>query len=113
MGENVSYDRRLFAENLLRLMRANGETQADVARLLQVSKSTVSSYCAALQTPRMDKVEQLAVHYGVSRAELLGDPTRVDGELGQLLRSLNAQGREELLRYARYLAAQPGLRARE
>ena len=72
MPDGLTYDKHIFAENLLRLMRQNRERQVDLARLLGVSKSTVSSYCSASQMPRMDKIEQLAHHFGVSRAELIG-----------------------------------------
>ena len=53
MSDPILYDRRIFAENLLRLMRERQERQIDLARLLNVSKSTVSSYCSAQQLPRM------------------------------------------------------------
>ena len=104
MSDPILYDRRIFAENLLRLMRERQERQIDLARLLNVSKSTVSSYCSAQQLPRMDKIEQLALHYGVSRAALLGDdtspaPAPEESPLSGLWKVLNPAGQEELLRY--------------
>ena len=56
MAGPITYDRSLFADNLLRLMRENREKQIDIARLLEVSKSTVSAYCSGSQMPRMDKI---------------------------------------------------------
>ena len=111
MLEPITYDRRIFAENLLRLMRDKQERQIDVARLLNVSKSTVSSYCSAQQLPRMDKIEQLAAHFGVTRAALLGDgeppaPAGDTGPLAALWSTLNAAGQQELLRYGGYLTRQ-------
>ena len=73
MPDLITYDRGIFADNLQRLMRQNRERQVDIARLLGVSKSTVSAYCSGNQMPRMDKIEQLAHHFGVSRAALIGD----------------------------------------
>ena len=111
MSDPILYDRRIFAENLLRLMRERQERQIDLARLLNVSKSTVSSYCSAQQLPRMDKIEQLALHYGVSRAALLGGdaspaPAPEESPLSGLWKVLNPAGQEELLRYGGYLSRQ-------
>lgn len=112
MPDSIHYDRRIFAENLLRLMRENEERQVDVARLLSVSKSTVSSYCSAQQLPRMDKIEQLAHHYGVSRSALLGAPQEgapspaLPRPLTELWLTLNEKGQAELLRYGGYLRRQ-------
>ena len=120
MAENLTYDKRIFAENLLRLMRQNRERQVDLARLLGVSKSTVSSYCSANQMPRMDKIETLAHHFGVSRAELIGmepaeeEPQRAPLPQVQIIYdSLNELGQAEYLRYGRYLAGQEEYRAEE
>ena len=119
--EALTYDRRIFADNLLRLMKARREKQVDIARLLGVSKSTVSGYCAATQMPRMDKIEQLAHHFGVSRAELIGtdappqDPPEAapPSPVQEIYEILNADGRAEFLRYGRYLARQPEYLAAE
>ena len=118
MPEPIVYDRRIFAENLLRLMRERQERQIDLARLLNVSKSTVSSYCSAQQLPRMDKIEQLALHFGVTRSALLGEePEKAVPEdaapMLELWRVLNRSGREELLRYGGYLTRQEPYRQPE
>ena len=121
MAENLTYDKRIFADNLLRLMKAHNEKQVDIARLLGVSKSTVSSYCSGSQMPRMDKVETLAHHFGVSRTELIGDdspaqaapaaPQPVTPQALLIYDSLNERGQAEFLRYGRYLTKQPEYKA--
>ena len=120
MAGPITYDRGIFAENLQRLMRANRERQVDLVRLLGVSKATVSAYCSGDQMPRMDKIEQLAHHYGVSRAALIGgdEPSQEllpaePGPAEQIFGALNEAGRAEFLRYGRYLAAQEDYRAPE
>lgn len=67
------YDKTIFARNLQRLMTAHSDNQVDIARLLGVSKSTVSGYCKGTQMPRMDKVELLAAHFGVMKSDLIED----------------------------------------
>ena len=127
MPDPLTYDRRIFADNLLRLMKAQREKQVDIARLLGVSKSTVSGYCAGTQMPRMDKIETLAHHFGVSRAELIGDESPAapgDGDLDVppaelpptspavlVYEELNERGQAEFLRYGNYLRQQPEFRA--
>ena len=126
MAGPITYDRNLFADNLQRLMRENHEKQIDIARLLKVSKSTVSAYCSGSQMPRMDKIEQLAQHFGVSRGAMLGEdaqalpspapvPVPVAPELpiAPLYHALNERGRGELIRYGRYLVQQPEYKAEE
>ena len=110
----ITYDKRIFAANLRRLMRAHGEKQVDVARLLGVTKSSVSAYCSGEQMPRMDKLEQLAQHYGVARAALIESgeaPAAAAAEppltpIEAVYEALNDEGQTELLRYGRYLGTQ-------
>lgn len=117
--KNVFYDKEIFAANLQRQMERRGEKQTDVARLLGVSKSTVSAYCAAKQMPRMDKLEQLARHYGISCSALLESappaperaPVVLSSAADRLYSALNDRGQEEFLRYGQYLASQEEYRA--
>ena len=123
MSAPVTYDRNLFADNLRRLMKENREKQIDIARFLDVSKSTVSAYCSGSQMPRMDKMEQLAQHFGVSLGMLLGasapapvliQPTEKEEEalpVAPIYHALNERGQSELLRYGRYLVQQPEYKA--
>lgn len=91
-----------------------------------VSKSSVSSYCSGSQMPRMDKIEQLARHFGVPRSALIDDnsapaaPDRTpfvhsadSAPLLSVYNALNDAGQAELLRYGRYLSDQPEYRAEE
>lgn len=128
MKAEISYDRYIFAANLKRLMQQSSEKQADIARMLGVSKATVSAYCSGSQMPRMDKIEQLSLHFGVSRSELIEPvcvsssgkkgtgPTsyeRSDNPVSLIYNSLNDAGQSEFIRYGRYLSAQPEYRAAE
>ena len=123
---HITYDKDIFAANLLRLIKENHEKQIDIARLLGVSKSSVSSYCSGSQMPRMNKIEQLARHFGVPRSALIDDnsapaaPDRTpfvhsadSAPLLSVYNALNDAGQAELLRYGRYLSDQPEYRAEE
>ena len=65
------YDKRIFSANLQHFMEIHKETQADVAKLLGISKSNVTSYIKGEQVPRMDKIAILCNHYGVNVSDLL------------------------------------------
>ena len=141
MAEDISYDKNIFARNLTRLMYQNRERQVEIANLLDVSKSTVSAYCKGAQMPRMDKLEKLANHFGVTMAELIMDvppasaptveyqrapgrvsvlsaprasyPDKTPSESEEICASLNAAGQHEFLRYGRYLATLEEFKATE
>ena len=118
MSKDRVYDRRILSQNLMHQLEAHGERQVDLVRLLKVSKSTVSAYCSGTQIPRMDKLELIARHFGITLAELLeerkeGAETNITplfpqqneaSEIESTFNSLNAAGQAELLRYGRELA---------
>jgi len=111
--QDISYDRAIFAANLKRLMAERGEKQVDIAKLLGVSKATVSAYCSGIQMARMDKIEALSLHFGVSRAELIEEPgstadsaPEVASPADAIYRSLNEKGQGKFLDYGRMLARQ-------
>ncbi len=118
MSEPIYYDRGIFAANLRRLMAANHEKQVDIARLLDVSKSTVSAYCSGEQMPRMDKIEVLSHHYRVPRSSLIeagNGPAKAAAEsrspVQGIYEALNERGQAEYVRYGRYLKEQPEYKA--
>ena len=67
----MGYDKTILAHNLRVLMAMHEERAADIARLLHVSKGTVSSWLAGEKVPRMDKIEILAQHYNVTISAIL------------------------------------------
>lgn len=67
----TEYNKRVFANNLNRFMDANGKNQTDIKNLLNVSKSTVSSWCNGQKIPRMDKIEVLANYFDIMKSDLI------------------------------------------
>ncbi len=123
---HIQYDKNIFAQNLMRLMDENHSRQADIARLLDVSRSTVSAYCKGMQIPRMDKIEQLSQHFGVSTADLLEEkkavvtqlfPEESEAPILKIYNSLNEAGQSllmdkghELMELPQYLAKDSSIR---
>lgn len=70
----ASYEtKRIFANNLSRLLDSNGISQIEFAKKMKVAASTVSSWCTGEKMPRMDKVEWMAEFFGVPRSSLIDD----------------------------------------
>ena len=93
------YDKRIFADNLMHYMKKHNETQIDVAKLIGVSKSNVSAYIKGEQIPRMDKVQILANHYGVSLSDLLETkkaPAKAEANDEVIIRFIRSLPRERL-----------------
>lgn len=67
----------LFASNLIRYMNSKDKNQIDLAKELGVSAQLVNNWVNAKSIPRMDKVELLARYFGISKTDLLDDPSRV------------------------------------
>lgn len=63
--------RAIFTKNFNTLMVKNNITQSDVAKALDVSKATVSSWAAGDKIPRMEKVKKLANLFCVPVSALL------------------------------------------
>ena len=70
----MGYDKNIFAHNLQLLMREFNQKQADIAKVLGVSKATMSDYCNGKQMPRMDKLQQLADYFHTRVSSLIEEP---------------------------------------
>lgn len=63
----------IFARNLKFYVIKSGKTQSKVASDIGVSKGTFSDWVAGRSHPRMDRVQQLAEYFGISKSNLLED----------------------------------------
>ena len=62
---------RIFSANLRKYMERNGETQAELAEILDVTPQAVSTWIVGIRTPRMGVVDRMCEHYGIKRSDLL------------------------------------------
>lgn len=65
--------KRVFSNNLCRLLERNNITQIEFAKKMNVAASTVSSWCTGDKMPRMDKIELMAEFFGVLRTSLISN----------------------------------------
>ena len=63
--------KKFFAKRLTGMMKMRGESQFDLSKIMGVSQSTVSAWCTGQKMPRMDKIEKIALHYGVALSSLV------------------------------------------
>ena len=61
------------AQNLKQLRKKHGYTQQELANILKVAKTTVSTWERGAAKPRMDVARQLANLYGVTLGQLVGE----------------------------------------
>lgn len=102
---------KIIAKNLRNIMFDADKTQADMSKDLKISKATISSWMNGTRIPRMDKIDLLCHYFNVTR-EMLMEPDhgRVDhlpDELIAAYNTLNKIGRDQLIKYASYLASDP------
>ena len=91
----------IFAENLKRLMELHRVKTADLVSLLNVSKQAVSSWLNGEKIPRMDKIEKLALYFGIRKSDLLESrhavSTEEEDELQVYLEELRTRPEMRLL----------------
>lgn len=78
MTDNDS--RKIFAENLNRLMQKNQKSQGDIVADLKIKQTTLSDWINGKNFPRIDKIELLANYFGVQKSDLIEkyDPDRTN-----------------------------------
>ena len=108
--------RRLFANRLRHYLNANGYTQADMARYMNVSTATTAKWCTGITIPRVDKIQSICNWLGIEKSDLL-DTNKPPGShdllvlaedalLIETIRSLDPERKKRLMEYARYLRYQ-------
>lgn len=63
--------RKIFAENLTRLMRQNQKTQSDLVTDLNIKQTTLSDWINGKNFPRIGKIELLANYFNVQKSDLI------------------------------------------
>jgi transcriptional regulator with XRE-family HTH domain len=86
--------KKIFSENLKRLMEEQNLTQADVAKSIGVSPQTFNTWVRGIALPRMGKIQRLADYFRVDKSDLLEDTINnkktyySDPEVGKIVNEL-------------------------
>lgn len=86
------------AQNLRQLRKKHGYTQQELANILKVAKTTVSTWERGAAKPRMDVARQLANIYGVTLGQLVGETNLTESK--SKTNSITNQEPIDLQRYA-------------
>lgn len=65
-----------LSNNLKNLLQKHGKTQTDMAKDLNISESTVSSWMKSVKYPRRDKIEMMADYFGVLPSDITDDKSK-------------------------------------
>lgn len=65
--------KKIFQKKFNELLSQYKITQKEIAKLCDVSTSTVSTWSKGQNMPRMDKIEKLADHFGLTKSHFIED----------------------------------------
>jgi len=102
---------------LMELLEVSKLSQTELCNKCGLNKSALSNYLNGDREPRQDKLSLIADAFGIDPAWLMGydtpmypvPPTDNDAtasEIMSIYRELNTEGRQDMLKHARYLASQ-------
>jgi len=66
-----------MGRNIKRLLKQHGMTAAKLSEVVGVSTATISDWCNGKTYPRINKIEQMAEYFNVSKSELVEDPDQM------------------------------------
>ncbi|MBO8170196.1 MAG: helix-turn-helix domain-containing protein [Thermoanaerobacteraceae bacterium] len=97
-----------FGERLRQLRKERGISAEELAKIMEVNKSTISRYETGKRDPFMPFVQKIALFFNVSIDWLVGtseirDPSVSTNTLSKIFNSLPDPGKIELVNYAKYL----------
>lgn len=72
---NDTEQKKIFAQNLKRLLDERNLNQNEVAKAINVSPQTFNTWCQEIALPRMGKIEKLSNYFGVKKSALIEPPT--------------------------------------
>lgn len=65
--------RKVFRNNLLRVIQGSGKTQKEIADAIGVSQQTFNAWCRGISLPRIGKIELLAQYFNVPKSQFLDE----------------------------------------
>lgn len=102
--------RKLVARNLSELLILSDIKQSELAAMLNVSRTTVSSWCTGIKAPRMDKVQAMAKIFGVPVSAFFSEErptvTVIDAKSNLMMQDflkLDEADQNDAMRYVKFL----------
>ena len=88
---------QVIANNISFLLQTKGKSQSELADYMNVSQATVSNWCKGIKTPRMDKIDKIAVFFNVNRSRIMEEIKKISLQLCILWNSLMKKDKKRLL----------------
>ncbi|MCI9598555.1 MAG: helix-turn-helix transcriptional regulator [Firmicutes bacterium] len=103
---------QVIANNISFLLQTKGKSQSELADYMNVSQATVSNWCKGIKTPRMDKIDKIAVFFNVNRSRIMEEysneyiTNQEDlSAIMHLMEQLNEEGQEKVIEFAEFVVA--------
>lgn len=93
--------RKIFSDNLKRIMRERGTTQMDLMNALNIPSATISTWVNGQRMPKMSKVQMLAEYFNIDPMDLIQEKPPVS--------NLSEDDERLLRQYKRLSSYQQGL----
>ena len=100
---NENTMKKTCTDNLNRLLRVRGITQAELATYMEVSNTTVNNWVKGYKVPRMDKVDKLCSFFKIKRSELLEQSPASDDLPTLTQRDSTAHSKRDMNDLAKFL----------
>lgn len=65
--------KKIFSRNLNYYLKQKGYNQSDLLKVINVSKSTMSTWCRGTRLPRMHHIQALADYLNIEKSNLIED----------------------------------------
>lgn len=69
-------NKEIFSKNLKRYMKINNKDRIDVCNDLDIAYTTFTDWYNGKIYPRIDKIEQLAIYFGIEKSDLIEDTNK-------------------------------------
>jgi len=111
-----SYQRKIFSENLNKILSERNKSQKEVADAIGVSTQTFNTWVRGKALPRMGKLQALCDYLLINKSDLIDEDSKVDLSnyvpgtdiLIKSFSELPEGRREHLLRYVELLLKEGG-----
>lgn len=103
--ESIEIMKKNFAKNLKVQLYKNNIIHADLAKELNLPKTTVSDWLNSKTYPEFDEMQMIADYFNVSKSYLQEDHNEMDLELSEIERLLSKMSKEEKKRLIKIMKA--------
>lgn len=109
MNNNLG-NKKTMAKNIKRLMIEKNVNATEVCNALKIPQSTFNYWLMARTYPRIDKIEMLANYFGVSKPDLIEEPSAVaaedlDSDTLRMLEELTPEEKQKVDEFVQFLIA--------